>query len=122
MFNASPYSALSFTFDGLKPFEAVEQNDQKFLAKANSEFFWGGSTRLRVNHLDPEANTSFEVQAIFPSPGRFNMNRFKFSVSAMGALAGKRYQLYPTTQHHIVIKPVASRTSLGESRGEEEIL
>lgn len=111
-FNASPFSSLSFVFEGLKPFELIELPDNKHASKSNSDFFWGGSTRMKINLLKPETSTSFEVQAIFPAPGRFNVNRFKFSVSVVGAAGGKRHQVFSTSQLHVIIEPTLESSRL----------
>jgi hypothetical protein len=102
-FNSSPFTPLKIVFEGLKAND-MDPTD-KHHQKMQKDFFWAGSTRLKLE-LGAEQSSNFHIQVAFANPGRYNINRFKFTVqNAATAQKAKKVTVYSSSQHFISVMP-----------------
>jgi tetratricopeptide (TPR) repeat protein len=115
--NVSPFTSVSLHFEALKPCEhsVVRRNATSSYSKATSSrknvvhsdegrsgFMWVGRTSHEISRLDPEAITTFTLQACFPFHGQFNLNRWRFWVSPVH-LQTRKVAVYAKAQHFISV-------------------
>lgn len=140
IFNTSAFSPLQLTFEALKPSEyasiprggvsgapptihstpwksAQQSNTKRRPAipaeEGRSHYLWMGRTTHSVAQLDVESPTSFALQACFPLPGAYNLNRWRVWVAPV-AFPSRKVAVYASHQHFttIVDDPSAPTTSV----------
>lgn len=140
IFNTSAFSPLQLTFEALKPSEyasiprsgvsgappATHSTPWKTAQQSNakrrpaipaeegrSHYLWMGRTTHSVAQLDVETPTSFALQACFPLPGAYNLNRWRIWVAPV-AFPSRKVAVYASHQHFttIVDDPSAPTTSV----------
>ena len=79
---------VTFSFETLPPeeeFDAVKRSFRVSQSQSwKGRYMWSGSTRCRVAELPAGERVAITLFASFPSPGVYNLNRFRFTVEQVG--------------------------------------
>lgn len=140
IFNTSAFTPLQITFEALKPSEyasipksgvsgaspshstpwksaqqspATKRRPAIPAEEGRSHYLWMGRTTHSVPLLNTESATSFSLQACFPLPGAYNLNRWRVWVSPVSAPT-RKVPVYASHQHFttIIDDPTVPSTSV----------